>query len=241
MRRRGFFRVIWRIDAVLILLVGLLVLGLLVVATIPKMRSGFTRVRTSDVVDPKESAAPQERLSLSGFQRETGTAYAVAQLSSTQPAYKFSLSSGSGENSRICNYLFVNLEDRSSHWLFPDNRRLIADKREICTPGLVDRQWVQCREVTWLAIESITEDTDGDGRLTLSDRRTLGFADSTGRNYQDVLKGADFMLGSVDKDTDNLVVFYSQGGRNYAAEVNIRERTVKGTTALAPAAPTVSR
>src|ERR1700730_5888546 len=179
LRRPRVFRSIWRINAVMILVIGLLSLGLFAFVAYEALKERFQSLHRNDLVNVDPRVHIDSNWELGSFEHIAGTNVAAAPVHSSQ---RFRLAVREKDAEAVRNYLFLDLYDKSSRWLLPNHDRLILNKREICG-ATSEKGWQSCREVAWLAFESVTADTDGDHRLSSKGRLTLGFSNPDGGNY----------------------------------------------------------
>ena len=224
MKRANIFRIIWKINAVLILMVGLMVLVILCYTGYRIYQDVFRSREVSSVVNIESDTRISAEWRLGAFDRVEGTDYLMAPVYSAQT---FQASYYEKGTSAVRNYLFVNAIDKSSRWLVPHNNYLfLASHKEWHRPGLGDSV------VKWLRYEVVKSDTNRDGRLTSEDQHTIGISDPTGEKYAELVSHVDRVLGYEMRDENTLLVFFRTGTKNFVAEINIPERRVTVTKEL---------
>lgn len=233
MRTTKLFRMIWRINAVVILLgtTGIcLFLGYLAAdALVSKFR---LRERADTVnVEQRDDHAVDPKMWLGDFKRLAGTEHMCAALMSSQ-AYSAGLFSKEASATR--NYLFLNIADKSSRWLMPNNGQLLLSMDEIVEKGMNRSVRSEDEVVKWLAFEVVPADTDGDRQLTAGDGKSLAVASPDGTHCVEVIKGVDEFKGQANPGGGKLVVVYRQGAKTTVAEVNLDQRSVTGSKELQP-------
>lgn len=221
MKRIVSIRTIWKINALLILVAGTGFCLMLGVLGFQFTQSQLQVLHRDDMVNVEKNVGTEWRLG--SFQRVAGTAYLVAAAHSEQ-AYPASFSGK--EATAIRNYLFVNGEDMSSRWLVPNNDQLFLNMECILADGMMTSWGDSGKPVKWLVFQVVTSDTDGDRRLSASDRMAVAVAESNGAQYTEVLSNVDRILGESWLSGDRLLVVHSSGGKHRAAEVNLLERKV---------------
>ncbi len=218
MKRANIFCIIWKIDAVLILIVGLMVLAILGYTGYRIYQDVFRSREVSSVVNVESDSRISSEWRLGTFDRVEGTDYLMAPVYSAQT---FQASYYEKDTSAVRNYLFVNAIDKSSRWLVPHNNYLfLASHKEWHRPGSGDSV------VKWLRYEVVKSDTNRDGRLTSEDQYTIGISDPTGERYVELVLDVDRILGYEMRDENTLLVFYRTGPKNFVAEINVSERRV---------------
>ena len=120
MSSRSRFQTVWKINALLILAGGTALCSMLGYVAFDAVRNRLRPNERPDVVNVEPEVAAQWRLGR--FEEIAGAEYLFAPLESEQ-SYSAKLSEKVVSAAR--NYLFVNLADKSSHWLLPANDRLI--------------------------------------------------------------------------------------------------------------------
>jgi len=224
MKRNNIFRTIWKIDAVLILIVGLMVLVILSYAGYRIYQDVFRSRELSSIVNIESNTRISSEWKLGAFDRVEGTEYLMAPVYSAQT---FQASYYEKGTSAVRNYLFVNAVDKSSRWLIPHNNYLFLARNKVWhKPDLGSSV------VKWLRYEVVKSDTNQDGRLTSEDQRTIGISDPTGERYVELIPDVDRILGYEMQDENNLLIFYRTGTKNFVAEINIPERRITVTKEL---------
>ena len=121
MKKNKIFRIIWKIDSVLILISGLMVVVILGYAGYRIYQDVFRSRKVSSFVNVESDTEISAEWRLGGFDRLEGTDYLMAPVYSTQT---FQASYYEKGTSAVRNYLFVNAVDKSSRWLIPHNNYL---------------------------------------------------------------------------------------------------------------------
>lgn len=180
------------------------------------------------------SVKPEDRpLRLTQFERIHGTRYLMAEISDTLSRDSSSISS-SGGNGNIRNLVFLDGESLDSHRLFDSNAYVILttmqwpsdDKtRDSAAP-------IAPTVAQWLVLQVLKNDTNGDGRLDISDQRTIGVTDAGGNGYAEVLSGLDQVLGVTMLSAGQVVIVYSRGDNRSASVIDLNNRKVVSTKAL---------
>jgi hypothetical protein len=219
-----FFRVIWKINAVIFLVFGLLALGTLFYSSYRIIQEVFRDREVPSMVNVEPDPGVKSEWTLGDFDRLDGTDYLIAPVHSTQTYQASYYEKGT---SAVRNYLFVNGLDKSSRWLVPHNSYLFLSKHE----GLIYPSTGE-RYVDWIRYEVIKEDTNRDERMTRDDQRTIAISYPTGEGYLELLSGIDQVLGYEMRDANHLLIFYLTDGTNYLSEIDIANRLVTVTEEL---------
>ena len=224
MKEKNIFQIIWKIDAVLILIGGLIALGVLGYTAYRIYQDVFRSRDVSSMVNIEANTQMSSEWALGGFDRLEGTDYLMAPVHSTQTYQASYYEKGT---SAVRNYLFVNAIDKSSQWLVPHNNYLFLSRHKEFNNPPSGSNWV-----TWLRYEVVKSDTNQDGRLTRDDKRTIGISDPTGDRYSELITNIDQILGYEKLDENYLLIFYRTDIKNYLAEINISERRIIVTNEL---------
>jgi hypothetical protein len=128
-KSQEFFRYIWRVNALLILLAaGAVTLG---VGGLLVQEFGFKAARNREAEAGIAVAGSDTKsdLVLSRASIVAGTQVMRAELQRYPGEVKFS--SGSGYNSETRNILFIEPDQKTAHWLLPDNDHVVLDSSDI--------------------------------------------------------------------------------------------------------------
>ena len=224
MKEKNIFYIIWKIDAVLILIGGLMALGVLGYTAYRIYQDVFRSRDVSSMVNIAANTQMSSEWALGDFDRLEGTDYLMAPVHSTQTYQASYYEKGT---SAVRNYLFVNSINKSSRWLVPNNNYLFLSRhKEFYKPQSGSSR------VIWLRYEVVKSDTNQDGRLTRDDKRTIGISDPNGDRYSELITNIDQILGYEMLNENSLLIFYRTDTKNYIAEINISERSIIVTNEL---------
>ena len=218
MHRSRFFKYIQSANSVIIFTSGLLLLSVLIYTVYHIAKDVFRKREVADVINTDSSWELNTTVALSSFERLAGTDYLFSPLLGEQ-SYRQDSYYDKGATS-VRNYLFVNINDRSAQYLFSHNRFLLLRTEKI----LVDLSLSKDQQkVTALWYEIVQNDTNEDQRLTETDEKVIALSDVSGGNYKEVLS-VDVVLGSYQKDSNNLLLFYESDQKNWVTEINVTTR-----------------
>ncbi len=213
MPARKLFVHIWRINGLIILLIGLF--GLITVGSL-----GFMLIKDmmrSPQVDSVANAAlgdeGESRAELGTFATITGSNAIRAPLN-IQHYFKSGSSSRDGGGTR--NYLYFSPATRTSHWLLPSMDSVILssnplpqhDYREASSPALLYIHVV------------VSRDSNNDRQLNSNDLKDIAISTPDGKAYRVLVSAADRLADARLIDPQRLLVLYSRGSRLIAAEVD---------------------
>lgn len=213
MQTRRLFAQIWRINAIIILLVGLIA-GAVLSAAGYALFKDVTRTRHVNNVgsaalgDVRESTAE-----LGSFEAIRGSSVVRAALVVRQT---YVLGSGSKEAGSTRNYLYFDPSTRSAHWLRPAMNGLI-----LSSDALPDNEYGEPVANTVVHVNlTVEKDTDGDDRLSESDAQQIAISSPDGRAYRVLVAQADRLNEATLLSPTRLLILYSLGTRLAAVEVN---------------------
>lgn len=213
MQTRKLFALLWRINAIVILFVGLIagvVLGLVGYMLFKEA----TQTRHVDNVantilgDVRESAAE-----LGSFNPIPGSSVLRAPLIVRQT---YSIGAGSKEAGSTRNYLYFDPTTRSAYWLRPTMDRVI-----LSDTMLPDREYHEknASAVAYVYV-SVEKDTNNDDRLTESDEKQIAISSPNGKSHRVVVPKADSLNEATLISPTRLLILYSKGAKLAAVEVD---------------------
>ena len=213
MNHRRFFAFVWRVNAVLILLVGVLAAVVLTVLGYMLLKDA-TRTRTvDDVANLALGDIDKQSAEIGAFHAVPGVAVLRAPLR-VQETY--ALGSGSKEAGSTRNYLHFDPSSKSAYWLKPSMEGLILQSEQ-----LPKSEYGQPEPDTVAFVYvSVERDSNGDSRLTATDVKSIAMSDASGKNYRTVVEKADRLNDARLIAPDRLLILYSIGTQLAAVEVN---------------------
>lgn len=211
MTSRRFFATIWRINAIVLLVVGVLACVVLV-STAFLFYKDATRTRhADDVARVAVGGGVPSKATLGNFDSLPKTSVLRAPLRVTQ---SYSIGSGSKEASSVRNYLFYEPSTRTTRWLKPSMDSLIVQTWSV--PEDESRE----SRLNWVAnvYAVVASDTSGDGVLTESDQIQIASSNPDGSNFRVLVEKADRVNEARLLAADKVLVLYSLGAQLYAVE-----------------------
>lgn len=227
MKLNKFFRWIWRVNALLLLVGGFVILTVIAVALYPSVKDflrGNPVYHASDMVNVEESAHIDSEWKLGGFRPIPNTNSMMSPVYSKQE-YEIGLSSKSASSTR--NYFFLNSADKTTRWLVPTNKYLFLDDSEIKENAADNNS-----KILAISYKLVKSDANGDGRLTQSDKQTFAISDTDGSNFTELVGDIDEFLGNEQQNSNSLLLFYRSNSKNFLAEILISERKLIQTKEL---------
>jgi hypothetical protein len=230
MEENKFFRYIWRINGLILLVAGIMAIGVLAFAGY-KIYGETTRDRsTRNIVNIQEDSEIKEKWLLGYMEDIQGTSYVMVPLNSDQN-YAQSYYSKSSSSAR--NYLFINSKNNEQHWLFKNNKYLIADKTMLSEQGYRNEE----RNIRAILYQVIKKDTDNDNRLTSKDLKTISISGPNGSGYKELIQGVDVFVGQRTVDENTLLIVYQKQGVGYSANVSLSELAISNEQELPKVSP----
>ena len=222
MRARLWSRTLWRVNAVVVLVAGLLVSAAAVVVIVAVVREASRDPTARERVRREPEVAKGDVFELGAMTRLRGTPLLLIELTSRQ---RYNSGSYTAEPASVRNLLFYDSETGKSSWLFAQYGLLTGVR------PLAERGDDKAR-IRWIMLESIAQDTNRDGRLTAGDAHALGVVDADGQNYKDLLENVERILG-VEFLSDSVVdVAFTAVDADYIAEIDLARREVRKRTLL---------
>jgi len=225
MKESKFFKFVWRLNGLILMIAGVLTIGVLVFAGY-KIITDITRERnTHNIVNVQDEDDIKEKWQLGNMSDIEGGPWIMIPLNSNQ---SYAQSYYSKSSSSVRNYLFINSLNNEKHWLFNTNDYLIAD-----TELLSENEYGSSeRDILAILYKVIKSDSDSDNRLTNKDLQTISISLPNGMGYKEILNGVDNFIGKKIVDKKTLLILFQKEGLGYSANVNLTEFTVSNKTEL---------
>jgi hypothetical protein len=213
MTSRRFFATIWRINAIVLLVAGILA-SVVLISTAFLFYKDATRTRhADDVARVAVGGDLPSKATLGNFEGLPKTAVLRAPLRVTQ---SYSIGSGSKEASSVRNYLFYEPSTRTTRWLKPSMESLIIQTWSVPEDETRDSR------LNWVSsvYAVVASDTSGDGTLTESDHIQIASSNPDGSNFRVLVEKADRVNEARLLSADRVLVLYSVGAQLYGVEFN---------------------
>lgn len=204
-----FDRVLWRINGVLFLVALASAIALCAWGASSAFMGSPRGHRDAAIVNEARGTHEKEFLHLGSASRMKGTSILRTPLYGGTSSREYS--SFKGGESNVRNYLFVDHSDLSSWWLFDGFDRLIIEVHDSRAGGESND-----KNVISSIFEVISTDTDGDHRLTASDRVAAYFTGPDGKKPVEIVSSSDRIL-SVEQVTDGEALVVYQRGQTFTA------------------------
>jgi hypothetical protein len=221
-RARLGSRTLWRVNAIVVLMAGLLVSAAAVLVIVAMLREISREPLARESARREPEVAKGDVFELGAMTRLRGTPVMLIELRSRQ---RYSSGSYTSEPASVRNLLFYDSETGKSSWLFTQYGLLTGVR------PLAERGDDKAR-IRWIMLESIAQDTNRDGRLTAHDAHALGVVDSDGQNYKELLENVERVLGVEFLSDTTVDVAFTAVDTDYIAEVDLPRREVRKRTLL---------
>ena len=219
MENNQFFKQVWRINGVIIMVAGVLAIGVLLFAAYQIFIETVRERGVDSVVNIEKSAEVKEKWQLGYLSSIQGTPFVMVPLSSDQ---QYSQSYYDKSASSVRNYLFINKQEGKQHWLLNSNDHLITEASVLSENTGIDQE-ASALAVLFTVIKS---DTNNDGRLTANDLKTVAMSQPNGQAYREVIQNIDRLVGYSLMDQASLLVVYERAGIGYSGSVSLADFSV---------------
>jgi hypothetical protein len=223
-----FDRVIWRINGIIILSVGIVVGGISLFAAYKIYRETTRERHVVEVVNLNAETKKEEKLHLRYFDQVEGRPYLVGSLYSDQ---KYEFSSSSKSSSSLRNLLYINEDDKSSHWLLDSHDWLILNEHEMFD-SLSDDE--NDRKIEGFVYEVVNKDSNQDEFLDDEDKILLLLADFKGENVKTIEEDIDDVLFIKQKDPKSFVAIITKDGKTAIKEIELKTGKENNSSNLIP-------
>lgn len=170
-----FFKLVWRFNAIAIAFAAIVVIGVSLFIMTQVWQDMARNRHASQVVNVDAQDTSLTEVFSYGrplFDRDNQTMIVPLHITQSYDLSGGYLSSGpsKGTSQNPINYLIINSKDGAHRWLFPDNKQLIIKQRHVSRPVGAEA----ADQITVARLyEIVTDDSNGDKRLSERDRKTL--------------------------------------------------------------------
>lgn len=219
MEENKVFKNIWRFNAIVIMLVGVVGFALSLFACI-MIYKDMTRDRSvRNVVNIEDTTERKDVWLLGNITNIKGSGFIMIPLHSEQ---NYAMGSYSKSASSTRNYLFINTENDDKHWLFGTNDYLITQISQLPYTRY-DEQGSDAKAILYYVVKS---DTNNDKVLNSSDSLTVAISKPNGKNYVELLKDIDFVNGYETISDSTAILVFQRNNVGYSAYIDLDELTI---------------
>ncbi len=226
MEDKKIFKNIWRFNAIIIAIAGILgVIVLLFSGYLIYKETSRDRYKREIVnIDAKTNI--EEKFRLGNLQHIKGFMSVIVPLYSDQ---SFSLNySGSKSTTSTRNILFSDLHNETNKWLLPHNKFLITKYKLINESN----SYSSDENIITILYKIVKNDTNNDSRLTESDKLIISLSEPNGNNYTEVLKNIDSVIGYELINKEVIAILYSRENQGFTAYISLNGFKVKNEIKL---------
>ncbi len=199
--------------------------------------------RRDDTAQATDQKKDKPDKALQSFETIPGTPYLIAHI--TQQGWGKSRSASSESYKRgggeIRNLVFLDSESLASHRLFETNQYTILEAQQysLGSPEPQGKNNKQSKKTDRFVYQVVKQDTNENDYLDAGDHRIIGISDAFGKQYLEVLTDISQLLNLQIIGSDKLLAIYIKNGSKTASIIDLNQRTVVKTNAIANLGPKV--
>lgn len=231
MEENKAFRIIWRFNAVLILLAGIGALCLVLILSYTFFKDKTRDRSVSNIVDIEKKVDAENEWTLGKLSNISGSQSSWIALFSEQ---KYRSGSTRKYSSSVRNYMFINRASNDKYWLVTHNQFLFIDTNFIRpkanTLEYIDKKPLAPTEAILYSL--VKSDTNGDDKLTKKDLVTIAISQNDGTRLTELLQNIDYLNGYTIINKNKVMIVYQQDNIAYSAIVNLSSFTLSNKEIL---------
>lgn len=217
MENNKFFKFVWRFN-------GIAIMATIIVAIIMMAGSilgGLWKKNEPVIANIAKDPDGQEKWKLGYAQKIRDRVVLIPLVSEREyvkagvPSMKSALHSY-GDSYSGRNLLFIDGESNHAKWLFQTNNQLITSRKFL--PKDDD---YKNKDVNFIVYEVVTEDTNGDKKLTDDDMASIAVSSFDGNHYNVIAPKVDRLIDVSQIGTDRILVIYQKNNIGYSATYSI--------------------
>lgn len=222
---KRFFRIIWKVNAILICLVGLMLTAMLAFGLFG-MAQSMTRTNESGAVavhTEPPSAKETANLTIDKAEELDGTRIVRCSVQSGNPERGKIGSFSSGYTaSATCNYVFYDLTTNQPTTLFPTNNNVVVESQDFYFPA----EPCDKRVTKWTSYVVADKDTNHDSFISSDDLKSLAIAHADGKDYHVFLSDLDRVLKTELIGENDFYVFYEQDKSIFVTRIDLAAQKI---------------
>jgi len=216
----GFFRLLWRFNAIAIAAAALLMLAF---GSVIGFGLLFDRKTTRVVsADPADQSV-ETILRYGGPQRMSGSVLRIPLIKDQTYTYRLA---SKGSRSNTINFAFVKIDSGETSWLLTDNRALVLSHHIIARTDEQDR-----RAPLAIVYAIVRADTSGDGFLSASDDVEIAVGLPDNSRFEVLVSGAKTLKWADRAGEDRAMIVFADAEGSKLAWLSISDLSV---TTVAP-------
>ena len=221
MEEHHLFKFLWRFNAVVIGVAGVLATGVLLFVAYGLIRDVTREESTQNVVNLVGSVDVEESWRLGQFYNINDGEVLMLPLHSDQ-LFDFSYTKKSASSAR--NYLFINTETLDKKWLF-NHTNYLVERSERLRAGDLHTDGPE-RPVVAILYHVVPSDSDQDTRLSTRDLKTVSISRPDGSGYRELISEVDSVVDQILVTEDKLLLSYQKSGVAYIATIDPQGREI---------------
>jgi len=214
-----FFKFVWRFNGIAIMVT--IIIG--IVMMFGSILGGFWKKDEPLIANVANDPDGQEKWRLGYAQKIRGRVVVIPLVSEREyvkvgvPSMKSALHSY-GDSYSGRNMLFIDGESNKSKWLFPTNNQMITSSK-----FLPKDDEYKNKDVNFIVYEIVTEDTNGDKKLTSDDMASIAVSSFDGSHYQVIASKVDRLIDVSQVGKDRLLLVYQKNKIGYSAAYSLAD------------------
>jgi len=216
MEESKFFKNVWRFNALIIAVAGVLAVVVLLFAGYLIYNEQARTKYKNEIVNIDPETKIEEVFRLGRVKHVNGSQAVIVPLYSDQ---SFDLRySGTKSTASTRNLLFSNMHNEESNWLLPTNDYLIPQYNLINKSN----SYSSDEDIVTILYRIVVSDTNNDSRLTENDELSIHLSNPDGSEFTEILKNIDDVLGYELINQEALAIMFNRGGQGYTAYVSLK-------------------
>jgi hypothetical protein len=222
MKSRQVFTYIWRINAVIILLMGILASASFAATVWGLFRQATRTQEVSNVVNLSTNDEVKVKTTIGTFGQISGTDIIKAPLYLIQ---EYDYRAGSKESSSVQNYIFYDPTKKVSYWLRPKSEGLLLST--IALPDLTESTGKEHQLPTVGYVYLVADkDTNNDKRINDEDQKSIAISDPSGLRFKVLINQVDRFNGTSTIKNNRVSILYQSENKLKVAEVDLRSQEI---------------
>ena len=217
MEESKVFKNIWRFNAIIIAIAGVLSVTVLIFSIYMIYKESNRDRHRNEIVNIDQKTKIQESFRLGSIEHVKGSQAVIVPLYSEQKfSHKYS---GSKSTTSTRNLLFSNMHNEINKWLLPSNDFLIVSHKLINETNSYDSN----KNIITILYQIVKSDSNNDSRLTENDQLTIAISEPDGKKYTEVIKDVDELLGYDVLSKQDLAIMFSREHQGYIAYIDLTD------------------